>query len=416
MRTIFGVLSAVLLLAGTVWAQGIAGKRVELQAGEQRSVSVPVSLPWNGSAEIDGVLVVREGTTGKRFPATLRDGQLVFISEGAMPKTTHEYVVEVEPDPKGEHVDKVLIRQKGNEPVLEVYIEDVLFTAYHYSNDNKKPFLWPMNADGGVSVTRDYPMAPIDIKMAEDHPHHKSVWSAYGDLRLPGGEGVDCWAEGDNSGFQHSGEVTWGSGDAYGWIRADNVWQDKDHNPIVREQREYRFYATPPRGRLFDIAVTFTAEYGEVTFKDTKEGGIVAVRMRPELSYRNAVITNAAGDEGEAACWGKPSPWCDFSGEMPEHGWLGLTVFDSPSNMRHPTSWHVRQYGLMGANCFGYSYFNEKDYNKGLIPENGDFVLKQGESVTFHYRVYVHNGDVKRARVADRYADYATPPQVRWLD
>jgi len=70
----------------------------------------------------------------------------------------------------------------------------------------------------------------------------------------------------------------------------------------------------------------------------------------------------------------------------------------------------------MGANCFGYSYFNEKDYNKGLIPENGDFVLNQGESVTFHYRVYVHNGDVKRARVADRYADYATPPQVRWLD
>ncbi|HNR31015.1 MAG TPA: PmoA family protein, partial [Candidatus Hydrogenedentes bacterium] len=369
-----------------------------------------------GAADLDGVLVVREGTTGKLFPVTLRDGELVFVSEGAMPKTAHEYTVEIEPDAKGEHVDKVLIKQKADEPVVEVYIEDVLFTAYHFSNDNKKPFLWPVNAEGGVSVTRDYPMAPIAIKMAEDHPHHKSVWSAYGDLRLAGGEGVDCWAEGGNSGFQRSGEVTWGSGDAYGWIRADNVWEDKDHKPVVREQREYRFYATPARARLFDVAVTFTAEYGDVLFKDTKEGGIVSARMRPELSYRNAVITNAHGDQGEARCWGKPSPWCDFSGEMPDRGWLGLTVFDHPGNMRHPTSWHVRQYGLMGANCFGYSYFNEKPYNKGLIPENGDFELKQGEGVTLRYRVYVHNGDVKGARVADRYADYATPPDARWID
>jgi hypothetical protein len=34
--------------------------------------------------------------------------------------------------------------------------------------------------------------------------------------------------------------------------------------------------------------------------------------------------------------------------------------------------------------------------------------------MTFRYRVYVHKGDTKQARVADRHADFATPPAVSW--
>lgn len=416
MRCILILALIVLGIPAVTHAQGLDGRKILLQAGDQRSVDVPLILPYDGPAELDGILTVVEPVTDKSFPATIRNGELVFVAEGAMPKTAHEYVVKVKADPKKGHEFSVQIKKKGEEPILEVYIEDELFTAYHYSNDNKKPFLWPVNVEGGVTVTRDFPMGPTAIKMAEDHPHHKSCWSAFGEVCLNGGEPVDCWAEGENSGFQRSGEVSFGSGDGYGWICANNVWVDKAETPLVREQREYRFYPTPARGRIFDVTVTFTAEFGDVLFKDTKEGGISAVRMRPEISYRNAVITNALGDEGEANCWGKPAPWCDFSGEMEGTGWLGLTIFDNPKNLRYPSSWHVRNYGLMGANCFGYSYFNEKDYNKGLIPENGDHALKKGESLTFNYRLYPHIGDVKRARVADRYADYATPPEVRWAD
>ena len=101
----------------------------------------------------------------------------------------------------------------------------------------------------------------------------------------------------------------------------------------------------------------------------------------------------------------------------PPKGVRGITIFDTPGNLRYPTSWHVRAYGLMGANCFGWKYFGEKDYNKPLLPApTGDYDMKKGEKLTFKYRVYVHSGDVKEAGVADRYAVYTKPPAVSWVE
>jgi hypothetical protein len=417
-------LTVILLicLAVSFSAPGAAldGRAIILKAGEVKSTNVPLALPCE--AETDSVIRVVEAKTGEKFPATLRNNELVFIAEGAMPGTTHEYTVKIEE--KDANWAPVVRIEKEDGDILKVFISDKHFTSYHFSNDWRKPFLWPVNSEGGIGVTRDWPMKEdfefigLDEKeedryqkTAKDHVHHKSLWVAYGDVN-----GVDCWGEGGGSGFQHSGNVNSGSGDAYGWIQAENVWQDKERKPIVDETREYRFYASPEDARILDSKVIFTATYGDVKFGDTKEGGLTAVRMRPELSYKWARITNALGDKGEFNTWGKPSPWCDYSGELKGVGWRGLTVMDHPSNLRHPTSWHVRTYGLMGANCFGYSYFSEKDYNRDLIPENGDLLLKKGESVTFHYRIYVHSGNVEDAAVADRYADYATPPAVSWKD
>ena len=79
-------------------------------------------------------------------------------------------------------------------------------------------------------------------------------------------------------------------------------------------------------------------------------------------------------------------------------GKVGVTIMDHPSSFRYPTHWHVRDYGLVGANAFGYSYFYGNDSGK-----NGDHLLKQGESLTFNYRIYIHTGDVKEANVAEQY-------------
>ena len=114
--------------------------------------------------------------------------------------------------------------------------------------------------------------------------HHKSIWASFGKVN-----DADCWMEdGDRSGYQHADEVTFGSGDAYGWVHAKNTWQDKDHKPVVGEEREYRFYAGSAGARVFDQILTFTAAYGEVKFGDTKEGGLVAFRIRPDIAGRRA--------------------------------------------------------------------------------------------------------------------------------
>jgi len=398
------VVLALALAAGTGFAAPLDGAKLAVQgATGDRQVTVSVAC----EASAGGKVSVENTATGAVYPATLRDGELCFVAED-IPEAGALCVVRVGEE-SGEA--RVSLKQQDGREAVDVLIDGEHVTTYHYSNDWKKPFLWPVKGEGGVGLTRDYPMAEIPQKKEQDHPHHKSLYTAYGEVN-----GWDLWAEGENSGFQHSGEVTWGSGDAYGWVQAKNVWQDKDHNPVIAEDREYRFYATEDAARFIDVKVTLRADYGEVALTDTKEGGLVAVRMRPELSRENGHITNAFGDTGESECWGKPSPWCDYAGEMEGVGWRGITVFDNPENLRHPTSWHVRSYGLMGANCFGYSYFNDKDYNKDLVPENGDYTIKAGDSLVMHYRVYIHSGDVKDGAVAEHYADYAKAPEARWVD
>lgn len=379
-------------------ADSLDGRTILLESGSQTSLHVPLSLPFDGTVADNLAIRVQEGKTGKEFPGTVRNGEFVFLPEGAMPNTKHTYTVKVNDD---KHPPRVRIEDNGK---LEVFIDDELFTAYYHSNDYKKPFLWPLLSEGGATITRDWPVG--EKELSEDHPHHKSFWSAYGDVN-----GVDCWAEGENSGYQVSGEVTHGSGDAYGWIHAKNTWVDKEKKPILAEEREYRFYPTPASSRLFDVTVTFTATEGDVLFKDTKEGGIVALRMRDCLNEKNGgTITLDGGRVGGAACWGKASPWCDYSGTIEGVGVRGVTVFDNPSNLRYPTCWHVRDYGLLGANCFGLSYFTEKDANR----LNGDYTLKKGETLTFKYRILVHSGGAADAKIEDRFADYAKPPKVSW--
>lgn len=391
------------LIAGIASAATLTGKKITVQGGDQAGAYVPVSLPVKGDVPNEMVRVVNTKTQ-KAYPATVRDGNLTFVIDVLPAKETMtlKVVSAKTTDPK------IAITQNGKTPEYNVAVNGEPFTTYHFSNENRKPFLWPVYGEGKVSMTRDWPMDPNGTGPM-DHKHHKGIWTSYGKVN-----DADCWMEEEKAGYQSSNEITAGSGDAYGWIHAKNVWQNTDHKPVVAEEREYRFYNTPANMRIFDETITFTAAYGEVKFGDTKEGGLVAFRIRPELAEDpkkggngTGVITNASGEKGEQACWGKKSPWSDYYGEVKGTGVRGIAVFDTPGNLRYPTNWHIRAYGLNGANCFGLSAFTDKK-------ENGDFILENGKSITFKYRVIIHSGDVAQAKLADRYADYSNPPKAEW--
>ena len=397
-------LTLALLCVMTAFAHD--GQEISLVAGETSRQNVPISLTWDSESP-DGVVTVLQRTTGNRYPATVRNGELVFITEGAVPGAEHLYVVEITEEPD-DYVPKVVIEARDEGAVLAVIIEDKHFTSFHVKHEFNKPFLWPVKGEGDISITRDWPM--IESDRATDHVHQTSMWTAHGEY-----DNGNTWHMGPGAGEQRINDISYGSGDAYGWIALELSWLDADGAPKFDETREYRFYASPVNARLMDTHIVLHMNHGSVTLRDTKEAGMKAVRMHPDISD-NAVITNAHGDVGESNLWGKPSPWCDYSANL-EVGWRGLAIFDHPDNPRHPTSWHVRNYGLMAANCFGYHDFKDAPHNEGLLPmEQGDMPLEAGETITFNYRVYVHSGDVEAAKVADRYADYATPPQVDWVD
>ena len=82
-------------------------------------------------------------------------------------------------------------------------------------------------------------------------------------------------------------------------------------------------------------------------------------------------------------------------------GSAALTIFDHPTNPRHPTWWHARYYGLVAANPFGIHDFEKKPAG------TGDMKIADGESVTFRYRFLFHRGDVKQADIPSEYQQFA---------
>ena len=113
-------------------------------------------------------------------------------------------------------------------------------------------------------------------------------------------------------------------------------------------------------------------------------------------------IETARG-ERDAEAWGKGAEWCDYY--APRDGRIyGVAIFDHPQNLRHPTWWMARDYGLFAANPFG-----QKDFEPAAKhpPGKGDYTIPAGGSLTLRYRFYFHYGDEKAAQVAERYADYS---------
>lgn len=296
----------------------------------------------------------------------------------------------------------VRIDDKPSEGRVDVSVLGRLFTSYHYSHKWVRPFLYPVIGPGDTQVTRNWPMIEGVKGEHTDHKHHKSIWVAYGECN-----NVDNWSEEEGHGWQrHNAFTNLVSGPVFGEISAKNDWCTNAGRKQFEELRTMRFYALPGGERLFDIEVTFRMTEGEVTFRDTKEGGLVSVRVASSMDVRNGgKIQNGYGGINEAETWGKHAPWCDYSG-MVDGKHVGIAILDHEWNPRYPTQWHVRDYGLMTANCFAWKYYRPEAKIKG------DMTFKKGAVTTWRYRLHIHRGDAQAGRVSSRFLDFVAPPTV----
>ena len=128
-----------------------------------------------------------------------------------------------------------------------------------------------------------------------------------------------------------------------------------------------------------------------------KEPGEKKLKVgKGRIALSSGVSTSGKGDDNT---WGKRAEWCDYSGPV-DGKTVGIAIFDHPSNPKHPTWWHVREYGLFAANPFGVHDFEKKE------PGAGNIIIGPGKSLTFKYRFYIHEGEETYAKVAERYKDY----------
>ena len=64
---------------------------------------------------------------------------------------------------------------------VDITIDGKPFTSYIWPTSLKKPVLYPLIDDAGITVTRGYPLEPRPNERV-DHPHHAGFWLNYGDV------------------------------------------------------------------------------------------------------------------------------------------------------------------------------------------------------------------------------------------
>lgn len=288
---------------------------------------------------------------------------------------------------------------------IRVEVDGELFTEWQHKAW-KAPYLYPVIGPNGENVTRHFPMRDDIEGEQQDHPHHRSIRFSHRNVN-----GLSFWSP-DHQKDNHTAwieleKVEKMEGGDVGELVLRNRWIG-DEKLVLTEVVTLRFHPLPKREMLMDFDIAMTAGETDVTFFDEKDGGLgvrVAGTMKVEdrkTKEGMGTIVNSHGHTNNDA-WGVAAPWADYYGPDPSGKVVGIAMFDHPSNLRYPTNWHARTYGLITANRFGTGFFDAK---RGAKKGDGDYTIKAGETLKLKHRLYFHHGDPEAAGVAEKYAEY----------
>ncbi|MGB9078395.1 MAG: PmoA family protein [Terracidiphilus sp.] len=298
---------------------------------------------------------------------------------------------------------------------VDITIDGQPFTSYIWPTSLKKPVLYPLITDEGITVTRGYPLEPRPHERV-DHPHHAGLWFNYGNVN-----GFDFWNNSDAIKPENRGKmgtiletriVSTQSGAERGELVVDSVWVTGEGKQILDQTTRYVF-TQRAHERILDQIVTVKA-LDRAVFNDDKEG-LLGMRVaswlespdekggvfldasgRPtkvdavQNSDASGVYLTSEGIKGEAA-WGTRGAWCSLTGHTGDHT-VTIAILDHPKNPGYPTYWHARGYGLFAANPLGRSIFDSKQ-------PAFNFTLEKGQSATFRYRVLLISHEVPAAEL-----------------
>ncbi|WP_207421924.1 PmoA family protein [Desertivirga brevis] len=297
---------------------------------------------------------------------------------------------------------RIRITEEKDKQRLDVLINDSLFTSLLYADSLRKHVLYPVNASGGITVTRGYPLKP-QVGDQVDHPHQIGVWFNYGDVN-----GADYW---NNSTKIDTNKK------AYGTIRVNKVsvvktanrnpgikvnalWLNPGAKPVMAEETVYAF-SEEAGARLISRETKLTALV-DVSLKDNKEG-LFGMRVSRQLEHpsdkavevmdsagRRAKVVeknfttgfyeSSGGISGEAV-FGTRAEWLKLSGKVDSKA-VTLILMDHPQNVNYPAFLMSRGYGLFALNPLGAEFYTNGKEKLNLI-------LKKGESKVFRHGLLV---------------------------
>jgi len=288
-------------------------------------------------------------------------------------------------------------QEKGK---LMVKIDGRVMATYVYDDPKiLRPYFANLKAPGGIQVTRNHP--PLKGIDSDDHSTmHPGLWLAFGDI-----SGSDFWrnkASAEHVGFltkPHTGKNLAGFTVKNRYLAPVlSAKAETGGDEICRETCRITIMVRPS-GYLIIWDSAFSSDKRSFYFGDQEEMGL-GVRLATPITVKSGKGGRIIDDQGrinEKQIWGKETLWCDYSGPI-EGQFVGVTIMPDPDNFR-PCRWHVRNYGFMTANPFGWKAFKQADSSKIRVAKGQEFRLRYG--ILLHCGADSDSPDLKAA-----YRDY----------
>jgi hypothetical protein len=378
-----------------------ADRQITVTARNYDYREAPVSVTLDAPRDFAGVALF-DGSTQMPVQARMVNGkvEVSFIVLDLKRGDSRRYRLAFTKDGQPAPASGVIL-EKVEGADLDIRINNQLFARYDTRTGPNKPYFYPIFGPGQKRMARRYPFETVEGE-SHDHPHHRGLWFDHGEVNE-----VDFWSEGPNAGkTKHVKYEEVQSGPIYGYFRSMTDWLKKDGTKVCEDLREVKVYNTR-EGRVMDLSVTVKATDGPIVFGDTKEGSM-GMRVPDSMRFKggDGHILSSAGLKDDAT-WGKKAAWVDYSGTV-EGSPMGVTMMDHPENLRYPSTWHVRDYGLFANNPFGlHDFDNDKEH-----PHKGDHTVPAGGTQTFRYRIFFHTGLADAANISSAWAAFTDPPEV----
>jgi hypothetical protein len=259
----------------------------------------------------------------------------------------------------------------------------------NYKKQEGKPYFHPLCLIDGIELTRLRP---------SDHLWHRALWFSwkhinglnYWDPELPEGqtEVVDVKTRFDRD---YSVQIEMGL----------------DYHPpnkpaVLTEKRVLAVNAPDKSGCYYiDWLSIFTAGENDVLLDRTPipgqkgakpYGGYAGLSVRMAENTKHWRFLSSEGVL-EPETLGSKARWVDFSGPVADGKLAGITIFDHPDNLRHPSAWWLSA---------SMPYFNP------AVLFHEPYKLPAGKGLKLQYRILVHTGIIDNNMLERQWQEFAT--------
>ena len=268
-------------------------------------------------------------------------------------------------------------------------------TRYYFGPSLARPFWYPIAGPAGHTLTRmGHPRDPIT------HSHHNSVWISHNDVG-----GVSFWADRGSpppGRIVHQSIEEFEDGPASAWMLTRNAWQGPDGKTLMQERRRAEVRPLEGGRWLMLVDLQFEAAGDKPVVLGKTPFGMIGVRMAKTIGVHDGGgrILNSEGQVNEKQVFRRPARWVDYSGPVTPRVRGGIALLDHPGNPDHPTPFHVREDGWMGAS----------------LTLNRPWTIEPGKPLRLRYGLWVHDGVPKADEVEQPWKAFAKdplPPMVR---